>query len=175
MNAWGVPLHLRAAAEMYLKRLVVGGMDRIFEIGRIFRNEGADALNFPEFTVCEAYAVHTDYRDAAALAEKLVAAAAGALAGPECARLSFARHRFSAKRSAATLPPNPEPMARTSAPPTGCRCFNCTCIRIFPPTLGFSGVHGRIRRVRRAVVCKFPGRQGRCRSSVTAGRSSPAR
>lgn len=94
MNAWGVPLHLRATAEMYLKRLVVGGMDRIFEIGRIFRNEGADALHFPEFTVCEAYAVHSDYRDAAALAQKLVAAVASALTGPDPAPPSFARHRF---------------------------------------------------------------------------------
>ncbi|MEV6394684.1 amino acid--tRNA ligase-related protein [Streptomyces sp. NPDC051907] len=95
MNAWGVPLHLRATAEMYLKRLMVGGMDRVFEIGRVFRNEGADALHFPEFTVCEAYAVHSDYGDAAVLAERLVAAVAAALAEPgDTGRPAFARHRL---------------------------------------------------------------------------------
>ncbi|MGW6412496.1 amino acid--tRNA ligase-related protein [Streptomyces vinaceus] len=94
MNAWGLPLHLRGTAEMYLKRLVVGGMDRVFEIGRAFRNEGADALHFPEFSVCEAYAVHSDYRDAATLAERLVVAVARALDGPEAAPPSFARERF---------------------------------------------------------------------------------
>ncbi|MEU6312343.1 amino acid--tRNA ligase-related protein [Streptomyces sp. NPDC047014] len=94
MNAWGLPLHLRATAEMYLKRLIVGGMDRVFEIGRVFRNEGVDALHFPEFTVCEAYAVHTDYLDAAALAERLVAAVVSALDASHAVPLSFARHRF---------------------------------------------------------------------------------
>ncbi|MFG2310965.1 amino acid--tRNA ligase-related protein [Streptomyces sp. NPDC048566] len=94
MNAWGLPLYLRGTAEMYLKRLVVGGMDRVFEIGRAFRNEGADALHFPEFTVCEAYAVHGDYRDAAALAESLVTAVARALAGPWAPPPAIARERF---------------------------------------------------------------------------------
>ncbi|WP_432124298.1 amino acid--tRNA ligase-related protein [Streptomyces sp. C10-9-1] len=94
MNAWGLPLHLRGTAEMYLKRLVVGGLDRVFEIGRAFRNEGADALHFPEFTVCEAYAVHSDYRDAAALAEALVTAVARALAGPGTPPADIARKRF---------------------------------------------------------------------------------
>ncbi|MFF7992024.1 amino acid--tRNA ligase-related protein [Kitasatospora xanthocidica] len=94
MNAWGVPLHLRATAETYLKRLVAGGMDRVFEIGRVFRNEGVDALHFPEFTVCEAYAAHRDYRDAAALAEQLVTAVAGVLAEGHGVLPAFARHRF---------------------------------------------------------------------------------
>ncbi|WP_200262130.1 amino acid--tRNA ligase-related protein [Streptomyces sp. HSG2] len=94
MNAWGLPLYLRGTAEMYLKRLVVGGLDQVFEIGRAFRNEGADALHFPEFTVCEAYAVHSDYLDAAALAEALVTAVARALAGPGTPTPAIARKRF---------------------------------------------------------------------------------
>ncbi|MFE9561177.1 amino acid--tRNA ligase-related protein [Streptomyces sp. NPDC006487] len=94
MNAWGIPLHLRGTAEMYLKRLMVGGMDRVFEIGRSFRNEGVDATHFPEFSACEAYLVHSDYLATADLAEQLVAAAAVALNGPGSTAPVFARHRL---------------------------------------------------------------------------------
>lgn len=94
MNAWGIPLHLRGTAEMYLKRLMVGGMDRVFEIGRSFRNEGVDATHFPEFSACEAYLVHSDYLATADLAEQLVAAAAVALNGPGSAVPVFARYRL---------------------------------------------------------------------------------
>lgn len=56
-------LYLRIAPELYLKRLAVGGMQRIFEVGRNFRNEGADATHNPEFTSLEAYAAYWDYTD----------------------------------------------------------------------------------------------------------------
>ncbi|MBC3844496.1 hypothetical protein GXW82_43220 [Streptacidiphilus sp. 4-A2] len=72
MNAWGSELYLRATSELYLKRLVAGGMDRIFEINRAFRNEGVDARHFPEFTLLEAYTANTDYTHGALLAESLV-------------------------------------------------------------------------------------------------------
>ena len=61
INAYDLGLYLRIAPELYLKRLMVGGVDRIFEIGRNFRNEGADATHNPEFTMLEAYEAYGDY------------------------------------------------------------------------------------------------------------------
>ncbi|MFR9753387.1 bifunctional lysylphosphatidylglycerol synthetase/lysine--tRNA ligase LysX [Nocardia sp. 004] len=61
INAYDLDLYLRIAPELYLKRLCVGGMEKVFEIGRVFRNEGADFSHNPEFTILEAYAAHSDY------------------------------------------------------------------------------------------------------------------
>ncbi len=58
-----VPLYLRVATELYLKRLVVGGIDRVFEIGKVFRNEGIDRTHNPEFTMLEFYQAYADYHD----------------------------------------------------------------------------------------------------------------
>ncbi len=62
IEAYDLDLYLRIAPELYLKRLCVGGVERVFEIGRNFRNEGADATHNPEFTSLEAYEAHGDYR-----------------------------------------------------------------------------------------------------------------
>jgi lysyl-tRNA synthetase, class II len=62
-KALDLPLYLRIATELYLKRLVVGGMDRVFEIGKDFRNEGIDRSHNPEFTMVEFYEAYADYRD----------------------------------------------------------------------------------------------------------------
>ncbi|MGF9661883.1 bifunctional lysylphosphatidylglycerol synthetase/lysine--tRNA ligase LysX [Arthrobacter crystallopoietes] len=75
-NASGTDLTLRIAPELYLKRLLVAGSGRIFEIGRNFRNEGADAIHSPEFTSLEAYSPFADYADMKELAERLIKAAA---------------------------------------------------------------------------------------------------
>ncbi|MBI4121658.1 MAG: lysine--tRNA ligase, partial [Candidatus Ryanbacteria bacterium] len=61
-NALDIPLYLRVAPELYLKRLVVGGFDRVFEIARNFRNEGIDVTHNPEFTMLEAYMAYSDYK-----------------------------------------------------------------------------------------------------------------
>lgn len=61
LNALKTDLYLRIAPELYLKQLVVGGMDRVFEIGKSFRNEGIDHTHNPEFTMCEFYQAYTDY------------------------------------------------------------------------------------------------------------------
>ena len=54
---------LRIALELHLKRLIVGGMERVYEIGRIFRNEGMDATHNPEFTMIEVYQAYADFHD----------------------------------------------------------------------------------------------------------------
>lgn len=60
-NALDIPMYLRIETELYLKRLIVGGFDRVYEVGRIFRNEGMDATHNPEFTTIEMYQAYTDY------------------------------------------------------------------------------------------------------------------
>ena len=58
-----MPLYLRIADELYLKRLLVGGLERVYEIGHDFRNEGMDRTHNPEFTMLECYQAYADYRD----------------------------------------------------------------------------------------------------------------
>jgi lysyl-tRNA synthetase, class II len=76
-NAYDMRLYLRIAPELYLKRLAVGGVERVFELGRNFRNEGVDATHNPEFTMLEAYEAYGDYTTMRRLARDLVLAAAG--------------------------------------------------------------------------------------------------
>jgi lysyl-tRNA synthetase class 2 len=61
-NALDMPLYMRIAPELYLKRLIVGGMERVFELGRVFRNEGISMRHNPEFTMLESYEAYADYR-----------------------------------------------------------------------------------------------------------------
>ena len=68
-NALDLDLYLRIAEELHLKRLIVGGMERVFEIGRVFRNEGVDTSHNPEFTMLEAYQAYADYHDMMDLTE----------------------------------------------------------------------------------------------------------
>ncbi|MET7422022.1 bifunctional lysylphosphatidylglycerol synthetase/lysine--tRNA ligase LysX [Dactylosporangium sp. NPDC005555] len=81
-NAYDMRLFLRIAPELYLKRLAVGGVERVFEIGRNFRNEGVDATHNPEFTMLEAYEAYGDYTTMRVLARELILAAATAGPGP---------------------------------------------------------------------------------------------
>jgi lysyl-tRNA synthetase class 2 len=83
MNALDQRLYLRIAPELFLKRAVVGGLDRVFEIGRVFRNEGLDSSHSPEFTTLEVYQAYADYLTMADLTQRLVQAAARAVAGSE--------------------------------------------------------------------------------------------
>jgi lysyl-tRNA synthetase class 2 len=85
-NAYDARLYLRIAPELYLKRLAVGGVERVFEIGRDFRNEGADATHNPEFTMLEAYEAYGDYCSMRTLARDLVVSAAVAAFGAPVAR-----------------------------------------------------------------------------------------
>ncbi len=80
-NALDLDLYLRIAPELYLKRLVVGGMERVFEIGRVFRNEGLSTRHNPEFTMLELYQAYADYTDMMRLTEELVAHLATEICG----------------------------------------------------------------------------------------------
>lgn len=80
-NALDMDLYLRIAPELYLKRLVAGGFERVFEINRNFRNEGISTQHNPEFTMVEFYQAYADYRDLMALTEEMFQAAAMAVTG----------------------------------------------------------------------------------------------
>ncbi|TQS75315.1 lysine--tRNA ligase [Ornithinibacillus gellani] len=72
-NALDIPLYMRIAIELHLKRLIVGGMEKVYEIGRVFRNEGVSTRHNPEFTMIELYEAYADYEDIMALTENMVA------------------------------------------------------------------------------------------------------
>ncbi len=80
-NALDTDLYLRVAPELYLKRLVIGGFERVFEIGRVFRNEGLSPRHNPEFTILELYQAYADYTDLMVLTEEMVAHLAEELCG----------------------------------------------------------------------------------------------
>jgi lysyl-tRNA synthetase, class II len=80
-NALDRDLYLRIATELYLKRLIIGGFDKVYEIGRIFRNEGISTRHNPEFTMMESYEAYADYNDVAAMVEELVATVAKEVMG----------------------------------------------------------------------------------------------
>ena len=71
-NALDIDLYLRIALELHLKRLLVGGVERVYELGRVYRNEGIDARHNPEFTMLEVYQAYGDYRSMMDLTEKLI-------------------------------------------------------------------------------------------------------
>nr|WP_093055890.1 lysine--tRNA ligase [Salipaludibacillus aurantiacus] len=72
-NALDMTLYMRIAIELHLKRLIVGGLEKVYEIGRVFRNEGVSTRHNPEFTMIELYEAYADYKDVMALTENLVA------------------------------------------------------------------------------------------------------
>ncbi|HEU5049248.1 MAG TPA: lysine--tRNA ligase, partial [Gemmatimonadales bacterium] len=80
-NALDMPLYLRIADELYLKRLLVGGLERVYEIGHDFRNEGMDRTHNPEFTMLELYEAYSDYEDMMALCEAMVGGVVEACCG----------------------------------------------------------------------------------------------
>lgn len=80
-NALDIDLYLRIALELHLKRLIVGGMEKVYEIGRVFRNEGIDTTHNPEFTMLEAYTAYTDFNDVMNLTEGIIRNAAEKVLG----------------------------------------------------------------------------------------------
>ncbi len=82
-NTLDMPMYLRIETELYLKRLIVGGMNRVYEVGRIFRNEGMDTKHNPEFTTIELYQAYTDYKGMMDLVEELYRYLAVTICGSE--------------------------------------------------------------------------------------------
>ena len=82
-NAQDIDMALRIALELHLKRLIVGGMEKVYEIGRVFRNEGMDTTHNPEFTMLEVYTAYTDYTDVMNLTEGLIKHVAKAAVGKD--------------------------------------------------------------------------------------------
>lgn len=87
-NALDTDLYLRIAPELYLKRCVVGGMESVFELNRVFRNEGADSTHSPEFTMLEVYQAYTDYEGMARLTRRLYQSVAREVFGSTTVRLA---------------------------------------------------------------------------------------
>ncbi|MCS5667397.1 MAG: lysine--tRNA ligase [Dehalococcoidia bacterium] len=80
-NALDEQLYLRIATELYLKRLIIGGFDKVYEIGRVFRNEGIDQDHNPEFTLLESYEAYADYNDVMDMVEQMVSTIADQMNG----------------------------------------------------------------------------------------------
>jgi len=95
-NTFDVDLYLRIAPELYLKRLIVGGLDRVFEINRNFRNEGVDALHNPEFTMLEFYQAYADYREFLELSVELLQVLAQKICGG--LKIPYGKHELDFSR-----------------------------------------------------------------------------
>lgn len=80
-NALNQRLYLRIATELYLKRLIVGGLDKVYELGRVFRNEGIDQDHNPEFTLLESYEAYADYKDVMTMVEQMISSVAQEVRG----------------------------------------------------------------------------------------------
>jgi lysyl-tRNA synthetase class 2 len=102
-NALDATLYLRIAPELYLKRLLVGGFERIYELNRVFRNEGLSTRHNPEFTMLELYQAYAGYRDVMALTENLVRGAAQALTGDTTVEYQGERFDLGAKFAEITV------------------------------------------------------------------------
>ena len=86
-NTLGIDMYMRIATELHLKRLIVGGIERVYEIGRIFRNEGMDTRHNPEFTTVELYEAYADYNDMMDITEEILSSAAMKIHG--CYKLEW--------------------------------------------------------------------------------------
>ncbi|UCE40946.1 MAG: lysine--tRNA ligase [Candidatus Aminicenantes bacterium] len=95
-NALGMDLYLRIAPELYLKRLIVGGLERVYEINRNFRNEGISSEHNPEFTMLEWYQAYSDYNDMMDMTEELICSLGKSLLGTD--EIPFGEHKISLKR-----------------------------------------------------------------------------
>ncbi|HKV04445.1 MAG TPA: lysine--tRNA ligase [Candidatus Acidoferrales bacterium] len=138
-NTLDMDLYLRIAPELYLKRLVVGGLDRVYEINRNFRNEGIDAIHQPEFTMLEFYQAYSDSRELMDLTEELLRGLAEKVCGAAKVKygeneIDFARfERFSMRDAicrfwpaAAGSAPNAAEMARKGGPRGALERYNAS-------------------------------------------------
>ncbi|MBM7646435.1 lysyl-tRNA synthetase class 2 [Scopulibacillus daqui] len=94
-NALDIPLYMRIAIELHLKRLIVGGLEKVYEIGRVFRNEGVSTRHNPEFTMLELYEAYADFHDIMSLTENLVAYIAEKVLGTT--KITYGEHEIDLK------------------------------------------------------------------------------
>ncbi|CAE7455320.1 unnamed protein product [Symbiodinium sp. KB8] len=115
MDAYGLDMFLRIAPELFLKKLIIAGFERVFEIGKVFRNEGVSAVHHPEFTTVESYAAYEDVEDVKRMTQRLLCSVAEAATGSSKVSVSHAFMTDSA-RSAAGLQPGEAVEVDFSAP-----------------------------------------------------------
>ena len=113
-NALDMKLYLRIAPELYLKRLTVGGIERVFEINRNFRNEGISTQHNPEFTMLEFYWAYVDYQRLMSFTEELLSTVAQQVIGTTRVPVRRAHHQHGARRSGAFRCAMPRPKRRRS-------------------------------------------------------------
>ncbi len=150
-NTFDVDLYLRIAPELYLKRLVVGGLDRVYEINRNFRNEGVGAKYNPEFTMLEFYQAYSDYRDLMRLTDELLAGLAQEICGTT--KVPFGEHTLDFGRierltmreaivrhwpAAAGAPPRIGDLAASGGSREAARKFNSHVAKIGEPPVQFT-------------------------------------
>jgi lysyl-tRNA synthetase class 2 len=92
INAYDLELYLRIATELHLKRLIVGSMEKVFEVGRQFRNEGVDFKHNPEFTSLEVYETYGDYNTMQVLTQEIIRGRNGGLRLTDCPPGRSRRH-----------------------------------------------------------------------------------
>jgi lysyl-tRNA synthetase class II len=131
-NALGLDLSLRIATELHLKRLVVGGFERVFELGRIWRNEGISTRHNPEFTSVELYQAYADYQDMMDLTESLVAGAAQEVLGTTKVRQPRAEERA----ACASSPEKSLPMFLPRCSPPASLTISLACTSDHVPRSG---------------------------------------
>jgi lysyl-tRNA synthetase class 2 len=147
-NALDIDLYLRIAPELYLKRLVVGGLDRVYEINRNFRNEGIDAIHQPEFTMLEFYQAYSDYTELMDLTEQLFRMLAEEICGTT--RVPYGEHEIdfgTFKRltmrgaiiaywpAAAGAPPTPAELASPGGPRAVAERYNAFALSAGQPLI----------------------------------------
>ncbi len=145
-NAFDLPLYLRVAPELYLKRLVVGGLERVYEINRNFRNEGISTRHNPEFTMVEFYQAHADYHDLMDLVEILLRELALAVFGQlqfsyQGQTLDFAQPFARLSLKAAVLRTLPDVAPGVLDQLATARDLAATLGVPVPPGAGLGGVH----------------------------------
>jgi lysyl-tRNA synthetase, class II len=144
INAYNLDLYLRIALELHLKRLIVGGIEKVYEIGRIFRNEGVDATHNPEFTMLEAYEAYGDYNSIGTLTRELIQAAAEAAFGAQVARRDGQEYDLSGEwRSLTVYGAISAALGEEIDPGTGVEKLRALCARVGVPVEPAWG-HGQI-------------------------------
>ena len=138
-NALDMPLFMRIALELHLKRLLVGGVERVYELGRVYRNEGISPRHNPEFTMLEVYQAYGDYRSMMDLTERLIvrrdqSQRAESASCRGATRRSTSRRRSNARRTTNSSPSTPASIPRITRPSRSWPKRSASAPRVSTPT-----------------------------------------